>query len=63
LQQVEKRLVLLALERSKEKRGGMDVVNKSRAAELLTIWRGRLIRRLRDLGIEDDTEMDTPPVA
>jgi transcriptional regulator with PAS, ATPase and Fis domain len=56
LHEVERRLVLLALERSKEKRAGKDVVNKSRAATLLSVWRARLIRRLKDLGIEDTDE-------
>jgi DNA-binding NtrC family response regulator len=56
LREVERRLLLLALERSKEKRAGKDVVNKSRAAALLSIWRARLIRRLKDLGIEDTDE-------
>lgn len=47
LEQVERRLLLLAL---RQARG-----NKTRAAELLSIWRQRLLRRLEILGIEDST--------
>lgn len=43
LEEVERRLIVLALRRA----GG----NKSRAAELLSIWRQRLIRRMETLGI------------
>jgi DNA-binding NtrC family response regulator len=43
LEQVERRLIELALRRA---RG-----NKTRAAELLSIWRPRLLRRLEALGI------------
>jgi PAS domain S-box-containing protein len=49
LEQVERRLILLALRRS---RG-----NKSKAADLLSIWRPRLLRRMEALGIAD-TEGD-----
>src|SRR5208283_2660723 len=45
LQQAERRLILLALQRS---RG-----NRSKAAELLAIWRPRLLRRMESLGIDD----------
>jgi transcriptional regulator with PAS, ATPase and Fis domain len=51
LEQVERRLMLLALQRA---RG-----NKSRAAEILAIWRGRLIRRLQALGIEEKPDDDS----
>lgn len=44
LEQVERRLLVLALRRAQG--------NKSRAAELLAIWRPRLLRRLEALGIE-----------
>jgi DNA-binding NtrC family response regulator len=44
LEQVERRLILLALKQTK---------NKTEAAELLSIWRQRLIRRMEALGIED----------
>ena len=44
LEQVEKRLIALAL----HKMGG----NKSRAAELLSIWRPLLIRRIKTLGLQ-----------
>lgn len=43
LEQVERRLIGLALEKS---RG-----NKSRAAEYLSIWRARLLRRMEALGL------------
>jgi transcriptional regulator with AAA-type ATPase domain len=43
LEQVERRLILLALRKAKN--------NKSRAAELLSIWRPRLLRRMEALGI------------
>jgi DNA-binding NtrC family response regulator len=45
LEQVERRLISLALRRA----GG----NKSRAAEYLTIWRARLLRRMEALGLND----------
>jgi transcriptional regulator with PAS, ATPase and Fis domain len=62
LEQLERRLVQLAMERSKEKRAGEIVVNKSRAGELLSISRTRLIRRLQELGIEDDATGTDPGV-
>jgi transcriptional regulator with AAA-type ATPase domain len=45
LEQAERRLIVLAL----RKAGG----NRSRAAELLAIWRPRLLRRMEALGIEE----------
>jgi DNA-binding NtrC family response regulator len=45
LEEVERRLILLALRRNQG--------NKSRAAEWLGIWRQRLMRRMEALGIED----------
>jgi DNA-binding NtrC family response regulator len=45
LEQVERRLMVLALRKAQG--------NKSRAAELLAIWRARLIRRASALGISD----------
>jgi len=45
LQEVERRLIALAL---KQARG-----NKTRAAEILGIWRPRLIRRMQALGISE----------
>ena len=45
LEEVERRLIVNALRQAKN--------NKSRAAELLTIWRPRLLRRMENLGIED----------
>ena len=45
LEEAERRLILLALRRA---RG-----NRSRAAELLSIWRPRLLRRIEALGIKD----------
>jgi transcriptional regulator with PAS, ATPase and Fis domain len=45
LEQAERRLIVLAL----RKAGG----NKSKAAELLSIWRPRLLRRMEALGIAD----------
>jgi DNA-binding NtrC family response regulator len=44
LEQAERRLILLALRKA---RG-----NRSRAAELLSIWRPRLLRRMEALGIQ-----------
>jgi DNA-binding NtrC family response regulator len=46
LEQVERRLIQLALERA---RG-----NKSRAAELLSVWRPRLLRRMQALGLSSE---------
>jgi DNA-binding NtrC family response regulator len=46
LQQEERRMIRLALEKAKG--------NPGRAAELLSIWRPRLIRRMKALGMEDD---------
>lgn len=45
LEQVEKRLIGLALRQAKN--------NKTEAAEILAIWRQRLLRRLQALGIEE----------
>lgn len=45
LEQVERRLIQLALRQAQG--------NKSRAAEQLSIWRARLIRRMEALGITD----------
>jgi transcriptional regulator with PAS, ATPase and Fis domain len=45
LEKAERRLIQLALRKAKG--------NRSRAAELLSIWRARLIRRMEALGIED----------
>ncbi len=47
LEQVERRLLELALQRT----GG----HRSRAAELLGIWRPRLNRRLEALGLADES--------
>jgi DNA-binding NtrC family response regulator len=44
LEEVERRMIRLALEQS----GG----NQSKAAELLAVWRPRLIRRIKALGLE-----------
>lgn len=55
LTQLERRLIEQALVRAKQ--------NKSRAAELLEISRPRLYRRIKELGIPDDSEpTDGPPV-
>lgn len=48
LEQVEARMIRLALDRA----GG----NKTKAAELLGIWRPRLLRRMEALGIADSEE-------
>src|SRR5262249_20092632 len=48
LEQVERRLILLALRRAKG--------NKSRAAEWLSVWRPRLLRRMEALGITEGDE-------
>jgi transcriptional regulator with PAS, ATPase and Fis domain len=45
LQDVERRLILLALRQARS--------NKSKAAELLGIWRPRLLRRMQALGIPE----------
>jgi DNA-binding NtrC family response regulator len=45
LEQAERRLIELALRRTKG--------HKGRAAEVLSIWRQRLVRRMEALGIED----------
>ncbi len=45
LEEAERRLIRLALRRAKG--------NRSRAAELLEIWRPRLLRRMEALGITD----------
>jgi transcriptional regulator with PAS, ATPase and Fis domain len=44
LEDIERRMIRLALERT----GG----NQSKAAELLGVWRPRLIRRIKALGLE-----------
>ncbi len=44
LEQIERRLIVLALRQAKN--------NKTEAAEILAIWRQRLLRRLEALGIE-----------
>jgi transcriptional regulator with PAS, ATPase and Fis domain len=46
LEAVERRMIRLALERA----GG----NQSKAAELLSVWRPRLIRRIKALGLDAD---------
>jgi DNA-binding NtrC family response regulator len=48
LEQVERRLILLALQKARN--------NKTRAAETLAIWRPRLLRRMEALGIETEKE-------
>jgi transcriptional regulator with PAS, ATPase and Fis domain len=48
LEQVERRLIQLALHRA---RG-----NKARAAELLSLWRPRLLRRMQALGLAEKEE-------
>lgn len=57
LEQAERRLIALAL---RQARG-----NRTRAAELLGIWRPRLVRRMEHFGIEaggaDDAQEGTPP--
>jgi DNA-binding NtrC family response regulator len=50
LEKVERRLIDLALRLSKQ--------NKTRAAELLKIWRPRLVRRLEQFGVPADDERD-----
>jgi transcriptional regulator with PAS, ATPase and Fis domain len=49
LQEAERRLILLALRRA---RG-----NKTRAAEILSLWRARLLRRMGALGIAEEEGM------
>jgi transcriptional regulator with PAS, ATPase and Fis domain len=51
LTQLERRLIELALSRSRH--------NKSRAAELLDISRPRLYRRIKELNIPDEGETGT----
>jgi DNA-binding NtrC family response regulator len=46
LEQIERRMILMALRKCKG--------NKSEAADLLGIWRARLLRRLEALKIDDD---------
>jgi transcriptional regulator with AAA-type ATPase domain len=53
LETAERRLIELALRRA----GG----NKSRAAELLAVWRPLLLRRMSALGIADPTPRRKPP--
>jgi arginine utilization regulatory protein len=56
LEEVERRLIRAALRMARD--------NKSRAAELLSIWRPRLLRRMEKLGIADPeppASEDTPP--
>jgi DNA-binding NtrC family response regulator len=61
LEQVERRLILLALRKARN--------NKTRAAEILAIWRPRLLRRMEALGIKDESDEEPgedesePPVA
>jgi DNA-binding NtrC family response regulator len=45
LQEVERRLIILALKQARS--------NKTKAAEILGIWRPRLIRRMQALGIAE----------
>ena len=45
LEETERRLIQIALRKAKG--------NKSRAADLLSIWRPRLLRRMEALGIAD----------
>jgi transcriptional regulator with PAS, ATPase and Fis domain len=47
LQEVERRMIVLALRQAQG--------NKSQAAELLSIWRPRLLRRMQFLGIADQS--------
>ncbi len=54
LEQVERRLILLALQKARN--------NKTRAAEILAIWRPRLLRRMEALGIDVEKENDEPAV-
>lgn len=50
LEQAERRLILLAL---RQARG-----NRTRAAEILGIWRPRLLRRLDHFGIDAGSDKD-----
>jgi DNA-binding NtrC family response regulator len=52
LEQAERRIILLAL---RQARG-----NRAQAAEILGIWRPRLLRRLEHFGIDTGAESDTP---
>lgn len=52
LQSAERRLIKLALEQAKN--------NKSKAAQLLGIWRPRLLRRMEQLGIADAEPPEAP---
>jgi DNA-binding NtrC family response regulator len=52
LEQAERRLIRLALRRCQG--------NKTRAAEVLNIWRARLLRRMEALGISDDQPAHGP---
>jgi DNA-binding NtrC family response regulator len=45
LEQLERKMIRNALEKAKG--------NRARAAELLSIWRSRLIRRMKALGIDE----------
>ena len=45
-------LILLALQKARN--------NKTRAAEILAIWRPRLLRRMESLGIEGEKEDGEP---
>jgi DNA-binding NtrC family response regulator len=57
LREVERRLIRIALRATRErKKGGPPRQNKTRAARLLGIWRALLVRRIEDLGIEDEGE-------
>src|SRR5262249_30531760 len=51
LQQVERRLIALALKLTND--------NQTRAAELLEIWRPRLQRRMEALGLKDESTSDS----
>jgi DNA-binding NtrC family response regulator len=53
LEGAERRLIELALRRADG--------NKSRAAELLAVWRPLLLRRMSALGIDDPTPKRRPP--
>ena len=44
LQQVERRLIMLAMEQTNN--------NKSKAAEMLSVWRARLVKRCKEMGID-----------
>ena len=48
LEQVEKRLILLALRLTQN--------NKTKAAEMLAVWRPRLLRRLEAFGMPPEAE-------